>query len=303
MDHEQFVEHFKRWMTFLEIEKNVSIHTLKAYKSDSKQFISFWSRLLSEPTKVSHSDVVRRYIVSLYYKKISKRSLARKISCLRSFAWYARREGLAFSIEARVPKIEKKLPITLSVDEIFYLLDSLDIKALPTSFPYRDKALFELLYATGARCSEIIAIERSHITMSDKTIRVLGKGRKERIVLFGVKAHEALSLYFEKEWQVLAKKNDSDFLFLNKDGMQLTPRSIQRILEMFRPFLKLDRKVTPHTLRHSFATHMLNQGADIRVVQELLGHRTLATTELYTQVTSSELSEMCDLKHPLAVAS
>lgn len=298
MERDQFVESAKRWITFLEIEKNVSIHTLRAYQSDMKQFVTFWDRLLSEGIR-SHTTVVTRYIVSLYYKKISKRSLARKISCLRSFALFARQEGFSFSLEAKPPKIEKKLPVILSVDEIFYLLDTVKPEALPTSFPYRDKALFELLYATGARCSEIIAIELGDISLSEKTIRVFGKGRKERLVLFGSKAKQALNLYLEREREALARRSSSAFLFLNKDGLQLTPRSVQRILEMFRPFLKVNRKITPHTLRHSFATHMLNQGADIRIVQELLGHRTLTTTEAYTHVSSTELSEMCDSQHPL----
>lgn len=300
MERDQFVESAKRWITFLEIEKNVSIHTLRAYQSDMKQFVTFWDRLLSEGIR-SHTTVVTRYIVSLYYKKISKRSLARKISCLRSFALFARQEGFSFSLEAKPPKIEKKLPVILSVDEIFYLLDTVKSEALPTSFPYRDKALFELLYATGARCSEIIAIELGDISLSEKTVRVFGKGRKERLVLFGSKAKQALNLYLEREREVLARRSSSAFLFLNKDGLQLTPRSVQRILEMFRPFLKVNRKITPHTLRHSFATHMLNQGADIRIVQELLGHRTLTTTEVYTHVSSTELSEMCDSQHPLNV--
>lgn len=300
MERDQFVESAKRWITFLEIEKNVSIHTLRAYQSDMKQFVTFWDRLLSEGIR-SHTTVVTRYIVSLYYKKISKRSLARKISCLRSFALFARQEGFSFSLEAKPPKIEKKLPVILSIDEIFYLLDTVKPEALPTSFPYRDKALFELLYATGARCSEIIAIELGDISLSEKTVRVFGKGRKERLVLFGSKAKQALNLYLEREREVLARRSSSAFLFLNKDGLQLTPRSVQRILEMFRPFLKVNRKITPHTLRHSFATHMLNQGADIRIVQELLGHRTLTTTEVYTHVSSTELSEMCDSQHPLNV--
>ncbi|MCK4517449.1 tyrosine-type recombinase/integrase, partial [Candidatus Babeliales bacterium] len=166
-------------------------------------------------------------------------------------------------------------------------------------FPLRDKAIFELLYATGVRCAELVSIRVHEIDFKGKSIIVSGKGRKSRQVLFGEKAQKSLEIYLEKERSFLAEQTDSEFLFLNYAGGQLTTRSVQRICTMFQKFLKSERKLTPHKIRHSFATHMLNQGVDIRVVQELLGHKTLATTEIYTHVSSAELAKMCDEKHPL----
>ena len=185
----------------------------------------------------------------------------------------------------------------MSVDEVQYLLDTVQNEHLPTRRPIRDKAIFELLYATGIRCSELISIKLSNIDMNNKTIRIIGKGNKERIVLFGQKAHEKLVKYLENERP--NPKNQSERLFLNHRGGPLTCRSIQRIIAMFRNLLKVNRKITPHKLRHSFATHLLNQGVDLRVVQELLGHKTLASTEKYTHVSLEHLSRMCETIHPL----
>ena len=161
----------------------------------------------------------------------------------------------------------------------------------------RDKAILELLYATGIRCSELVNICFNDINLEEKTIRIFGKGRKERIVLFGNKAKKQLVRYITAERETVAHKDEA--VFLNFRGGQLSSRSVQRIIEMFRKFLQLERPITPHKLRHSFATHLLNQGADLRMVQELLGHQTLASTEKYTHVSLQVLSKMCDEVHPM----
>jgi integrase/recombinase XerC len=191
------------------------------------------------------------------------------------------------------------LPAILTVDEIFYLLDKVKDGDLSTRFPARDRAVFELLYATGVRCSELVGICLQDIDFTSRSLMVTGKGRKARIVLFGQKAQKSLKKYLEKERPFLAGNKGVESLFLNYAGGKLTTRSVQRICEMFRKFLKMGRKLTPHKIRHSFATHLLNQGVDLRVVQELLGHKTLATTQIYTHVSSAELAKMCDDKHPL----
>lgn len=287
--------------TFLEVEKNCSPNTLRAYKIDLKQLVEFWQRIASKEKELKNSfdKVLRRYIVFLFYKKMSKASLARKISCFRSFQMFLGSNGIKININFKSPKIERKLPTILTVDEIFYLLDSVKNDDLPTKYPYRDKALFELIYATGVRCAELVGIKLNEIDFANKAIKVFGKGAKERIVLFGEKAKNVLKKYIEKERFLLLKKHECEYLFLNTLGAQLTPRSVQRIFEMFRKFLKIDKNLTPHKIRHSFATHLLNQGVDLRVIQELLGHKSLGTTEIYTRVTSADLAKMCDEKHPL----
>ena len=296
-----FNDKIQDFLTFLEVEKNSSEHTLRAYKADLGQLIKFWSRIQQKEKAIKHGlqEVIRRYIVSLFYKKIAKTTLARKLSCLKSFTVFLRSIGIKVILHFKAPRLDKKLPTTLSVDEIFYLLDSIKNEDLPTKYPYRDKAIFELIYATGVRCSELVDIKLSKIDFENKAICVFGKGRKERIVLFGSKAEKSLQDYCQKERPILVKNNDVEHLFLNYVGGKLTSRSVQRIFEMFRSFLKFDRKLTPHKIRHSFATHLLNQGVDLRIIQELLGHKTIATTEIYTYVSSTQLAKMCDEKHPL----
>lgn len=296
-----FTEHIRQFLTYLEVEKNVSAHTLRAYRSDLDQLTKFWERLAKKEPEIATdmSKIIQRFIRSLYFKKIAKTSLARKLSCIRSLASYLRSEGIPISLSVKNPRLPRKLPSILTVDEIFYLLDGIKTSDLPTRFPCRDRAIFELLYATGVRCSELVKMRLQDIDFKGKSIVVSGKGRKSRIVLFGQKAKKVLESYLKEERSFLAPTNQSEFLFLNYAGGQITTRSVQRVCSMFKKFLKVERKLTPHKLRHSFATHLLNQGVDLRVVQELLGHKTLATTQIYTQVSSAELAKMCDEKHPL----
>ena len=291
----------KDFLCFLEVEKNSSKHTLRAYKSDLDQLFEFWDRLTKQktPNSLSFEEIVRRYVVSLFYKKISKTSLSRKFSCIRSFQQFLQSQGIIIKLSIKAPRADRKLPVTLSVDEISFLLDSIKINDLPTPYPHRDKAIFELMYATGIRCSELTGIKLSDISFDEKIIKILGKGNKERIVLFGAKAAKMLEKYLTIERPEQLKDPQQPYLFLNYAGQQLTTRSVQRIFEMFRHFLKIDRILTPHKVRHSFATHMLHEGVDLRIIQELLGHKTLSTTEIYTHVSNQQLAKMCDEKHPL----
>lgn len=301
LDLNTFNEQVKDFLSFLSVEKNVAANTLRAYACDLKMLGKFWESIIVNEPKVplDGGRVIRRYIVALYYQKITKTSLARKLSCLRALQRFLQTRGISFSLDIKNPKLEKKLPATLTVDEVFYLLDTLKPNQLPTKSPYRDRAIFELAYATGVRCSELVGIQIEHINFDEKVIKVLGKGRRERMVLFGSKCKESLKLYLERERPGFVVDEAERHLFLNKLGGQLTARSVQRIFEMYRKFLKVQRKLTPHKIRHSFATHLLNEGADLRVIQELLGHKNLATTEIYTHVSSQQLAKMCDEKHPL----
>jgi integrase/recombinase XerC len=303
MDIITFKEKIKDFITFLEIEKNVSTHTLRAYNSDLTQLIKFWERIgtLDSSHILYLNQVIKRFVVSLFYQKMSKKSLARKLSTLRSFQQFLLSTGINITLNVKTPRLDKKLPAALTVDEIFFLLDSLNIKDLPSKFPYRDKAIFELIYATGVRCSELVNITLNSVNFDDKTIKILGKGKKEREVLFGRKALTSLQNYITKERSSIINHNKTnpEHLFLNNRAGALTARSVQRIFEMFRKFLKIKRALTPHKIRHSFATHLLNEGTDLRVIQELLGHKTIATTEIYTHVSNQQLAKMCDEKHPL----
>jgi len=291
-------EYIESFIEYLRVERNLAINTQKSYRCDLQLFITFWHEMDTEEQKhLTPRQVIERYLVSLFYKKIDKSSIARKFSCFKSFERFLKKEGINLELKLARPRLDKKLPIYLSIDEIFHLLDSVKNSDLPSKHPIRDKTILELMYATGVRCSELVNIKLCDIDTANKTIRIIGKGNRERLVLFGQKAVNQIQQYLEKERPNPQKL--TEYLFLNYRGEQITSRSVQRIFEMFRKFLKLERKITPHKIRHSFATHMLNQGADLRIVQELLGHKTLASTEKYTHVSLEDLARMCNAIHPL----
>jgi integrase/recombinase XerC len=300
MNYDICKEKITQFLTFLAEEKNVSHNTVRAYRADLAQFTSFWERLLTQGPKeaVTPEYVVRRYVVALFYEKMCKTTLARKLSCLRSFSAYLKDQGITLEVNVKPPKIERRLPVTLTVDEMTYLLDEVKVEELPSKHPWRDHAIMEMLYATGVRCAELTHMRLCDINMKEKMVRVLGKGRKERVVLFGEKAKKAVETYIEKE-RALYGLDEEGFLFLGKSGKRIAERSVQRICEMYRSLLRVERQLTPHKIRHSFATHLLNQGVDLRMIQELLGHRTLSTVEIYTHVSSAQLAKVCDDKHPL----
>lgn len=298
MKFEEFCQKKDDFLRYLSVEKNLSQNTQRAYDSDLRQFIEFWDNLPNDDKQyLSCRQIIERFLISLFYKKIDKASIARKFSCFKSFERYLLSQGIKLSLNLTRPRLDKKLPIYLSEDEIIHLLDEIQEEELDTKWPYRDKAIFELIYATGIRCSELINISFQDIDFSNRTIRIFGKGRKERIVLFGDKAHNRLIKYLENERP--KPKNENEKIFLNYKNGYLTTRSIQRIVEMFRQYLKIDKKITPHKIRHSFATHMLNKGVDLRVIQELLGHKSLTSTEKYTHVSLEQLTKICDDTHPL----
>jgi len=302
MTYEQFKEYVTRFLTHLQIERNLSVNTIKAYRGDLDGFLFFWKELTAtEQLLLPVHTVIERYLVSLFYKKMSKNSVARKFSCFASLERFLAAQSLSLKLKLTRPRLEKKLPSFLSIDEIHHILDSVDNTVLPTKFPLRDKAIFELLYATGIRCSELTRITFSDLDIHEKVIIVTGKGDKERIVLFGQKAQERLKQYLARERK--GKRGAQDPLFLNVYGQPLSTRAIQRIISAFRPFLKIERPLTPHKIRHSFATHLLTQGADLRLVQELLGHKSLSSTERYTHVSLTDLAKTCATKHPMSVLS
>ncbi len=282
MTHTEFIQEIKQFIQTINVERNISAHTSRAYESDLEHFATFWQELLTrEPFPFPCKTVIERYVVSLQHKKISKTSIARKISCFKSFERYLKRaRGVELDLALNRPRIDKKAPAVLTLDEVFFILDKVNLTYQDTHFPYRDKAILEMLYATGICCSELVTIQLKDLDPISQTIRIVGKRKKERLVSFGSECKKKLDLYITHER--IKPLNEYEFLFLNYKNEQLTTRSIQRICTLFSTFLDSRKHITPHVLRNSCATHLLQQGVDIKTVQKQLGHATLASTEKYT---------------------
>lgn len=298
MKRSEFQKHIQEFLTHLKVERNLAANTIRAYKADLALLDDFWkSTSRDEDTDFSLRQLIERYLVTLYYQHSDKSSIARKLSCFQSLTRYLKSVDIAIDLGIKRPRLDKKLPVYLTISEISHLLDGIKNESLPTSYPLRSKAIFELLYATGIRCAELVGIRIIDIDMSSKTIRIFGKGRKERLVLFGTRAAERIREYVQHERS--APQDPTEPLFLGRGKQGIAVRLVQRTFELFRPFLPIDRHITPHKIRHSFATHLLNNGVDLRMVQELLGHQSLASTEKYTHVSLEELSKLCESIHPI----
>ena len=283
----------------LRVERNLSDHTCNAYLRDLRAFREFLIETLGWPDEglkmLEKVDaiVLRRYL-GLLHKTHRKSSIGRKLATIRTFFRFLVREGVLASNPGdgvSTPRQEKYLPTTLSVDEIFALLER---EQGPSPLLVRDRAIFELLYSCGLRISELTGLNLENLDPEQGLVRVLGKGRKERIVPVGNKALEAIRSYLE----LRTSTADEDALFLNARGGRLTQRSIQRNLKRHLVQAGVLTRATPHTLRHSFATHLLDGGADLRSIQELLGHASLSTTQKYTQVSVDHLMKVYDQAHP-----
>jgi integrase/recombinase XerC len=286
----KFIEKF---IDFLKAEQGVSLHTLRAYSRDLDEFASF---LDEKPKDIDYLDI-RSYIASLHHRELKKSSISRKLAAIRSFFKYLHREGYVKKNPAKLvssPKVPKTLPRFLDVDETFSLMDT---PKGDTFRPTRDKAMLELLYSSGLRVSELTSLDVVDLDMKESVVRVKGKGRKERIVPIGSKSMEALQNYLPER---ISLKKKSPALFLNNRGGRLTQRSVRRILVNYSRMINLKGDVGPHTLRHTFATHLLHEGADLRSIQELLGHSSLSTTQKYTHVDIRHLADVYDKAHPMA---
>lgn len=286
-----------RFERYLCDERNVSEHTRRAYLQDLEAFRRFLAEELQwqEAEMPGRVDtlVLRRYLAVLH-KHNKKSTIGRKLAAIRAFFRYLVREGLlpANPGEAvATPKKEKYLPGTLTVDEVFALVQP---AAGAGPLALRDRAILETLYSCGLRVSELTGLDVGSLDLAEGLVRVVGKGRKERIVPVGAKAREALAAYLEARG---APAPDQP-LFLNHRGGRLTPRSIQRHLKKYLLKAEILKSATPHSLRHSFATHLLDGGADLRAIQELLGHASLSTTQKYTQVSIDHLMQVYDRAHP-----
>jgi integrase/recombinase XerC len=281
------------FLEYLAAERGASPHTLRNYAIDLCEFTEF---LRGEQARVVEADarLVRGYLASLHRRRLAKASISRRLSSVRSCFRFLARRGMIEQNPARQirsPRLPRLLPSFLPKDESKELLDR---KRDASAAARRDHALLELLYATGIRVAECCGLDRDDLDRSHGTVRVVGKGDKERVVPVGDAALAAVDAYLE------ARGRAGGPLFTNRRGGRLTPRSVHRIVGRQARLSGLDRRVTPHTLRHTFATHMLGEGADLRLIQELLGHVRLATTQRYTHVTSEHLMKVYDAAHPRA---
>ncbi len=284
-----------KFINYLKVEKNASTHTITNYLVDLTSFSAFLGD--REMSSVDHLTL-RRFLAEMRAKNYAKRTIARKLACLRSFFKFLYREGYIKTnpISAILtPKLDKKLPTFLDVNMMAKLVQTPDDKSVAG---LRDRAILETLYSTGTRVSELVGLDVDDIDFISGVIKVLGKGSKERMVPIGEIALAAIRKYIDKRGELAAK--DKKAVFLNKSGRRLTDRSVRRIVDKHIRACSIGEKISPHSLRHSFATHLLDRGADLRSVQELLGHMNLSTTQIYTHVTTERLKSVYDKAHPRA---
>lgn len=285
----------ERFLVHLMVEKNASPLTMQAYRNDIMQFLELEGDELADLKNIDHL-ALRRFLAWLRDKEYTRRSIARKLSATRSFLFFLQKEGLIrggkWSTVSR-PKQEKVLPQFLYYHEVLALLEAPDSRTL---LGFRDRTMLELIYSSGLRVSEMVGLNFSLLQLEERLVKVYGKGRKERIVPIGTVAAALVKEYLEKVRPALASRNKDgqtyNELFLNKWGKPLSDRGVRYLFKKYIRQVSHKVGITPHSLRHSFATHLLEGGADLRVVQELLGHVSLSTTQIYTHVTKERLSEV-----------
>lgn len=290
----------QEFLNWLQNEKGSSAHTIRAYQEDLTQFGEYLKAQGIPLEQLEYHDL-RYYMASLQQKQqLKKTTLSRKTSTLKSFCKFLHREGLLEHNPAdllSIPKKEKRLPTVINEVDMTAFLD--DFLAGEEPLQLRNKAIFELLYSSGLRVSELVQLDVENVQKQKGILRILGKGSKERIVPVGEQAQSAITYYLEHGRPLLVKE-EAQALFLNRQGTRLTTRGVEYILEQYVKQGALKYKVTPHAFRHSFATHLLDNGADLRVIQELLGHESLSTTQIYTEVSASHLQQIYRKAHPRA---
>jgi integrase/recombinase XerC len=297
-------QHLRNFLDYIALNRNASAHTVAAYESDLSQFLAFAARHLDiEPGNLEPGNLelstVRAFMADLYKQGQARASVARKLSALRAFGRYMKREGwIEFdpSALAVAPRREQKVPAHLTVDEMSRLLDMPDTT---TPLGRRDRAWLELFYASGLRLSELVGLDLEDVNLSARMVRVMGKGGKERIVPFNASAKNALAAWLKDRHRLTSRKS-VDALFVNSRGARLTGRSVQRFVSRYVAACSTRFGISPHALRHSFATHLLSAGADLRAIQELLGHVQLSTTQRYTHVNAAQLLDVYRKAHPRA---
>jgi integrase/recombinase XerC len=302
-DEVQISATIDRFADYLALERGASAHTCRAYRKDLELFAAFLQEqgLPLDVTKIEYLTI-RLYLGHLYQgRRIKRTSVKRKLASLRTFFKYLKREGIVDKNPAKmvaIPKGGKDLPHALTVDEAFRILDCTNPNSPLGS---RDQAILEFLYSSGLRVGELTTLSLNDLDLGAGMVRVLGKGSKERMVPIGSKAVEALKLYLTRRGELMGTGGPShQYLFLNHRGGRLSARSVGRMIKKYLLQGGVVKEATPHTFRHSFATHLLDAGADLRGIQELLGHASLSTTQKYTHVSSAKLMEVYDRTHPRA---
>jgi len=280
-----------KFLRYLEIEKNYSAHTLLNYRLDLQDFAKFLGQAAIEQTDYLS---LRKYLAVLKEHNLKSRSVSRKISCLRSFFKFLTREGYLKTnpvLSLSSPKQEKHLPSFLTEEEMTKLVEAPRGK---DDRSFRDRAILETFYSTGMRISELVGLSLDDVDFIAAVIKAKGKGKKERLLPIGEQALNAIKKYIDQ------RKKKSDAVFLNKSGKRISDRGVRNIVSKYIRLASLRQGISPHSLRHSFATHLLNRGADLRSVQELLGHANLSTTQIYTHLTTEKLKSVYDKAHPRA---
>tara|TARA_B100000965_G_scaffold402313_1_gene427994 strand:- start:627 stop:1508 length:882 start_codon:yes stop_codon:yes gene_type:complete len=281
------------FFTFLYVEKGLSKNTVDAYKNDLKDFLSWLNKINIQDYKKVTETEINEYVAHLFKNGLKSSSVNRKISTLKSFYLFLIKKkliSLSPLSEVITPKKEQYLPSSMSEDEVEQLLQSPNIEL---DIEIRDKAMIEMLYATGMRISELINLKMIDIDIERSVLKVLGKGSKERLVPFGEKASDSLSYYLKKR-----KKSSAKEVFLSNRGKKMTRTGFWQRIKIYLSREGLKDTISPHTLRHAFATHLLNRGADLRSVQLLLGHSDLSTTQIYTHIAKQRLGEVLKKHHP-----
>ncbi len=289
---------FGRYIAFLEAEKNASAYTVRNYTNDLQEFFRYAADQGLDTLRKVDKQTLRSYLAYLIQHGYAKTSIARRLSAIRSFYRFLMREQLISVSPAATtvsPKLDKRLPVFLTVEEAKRLVESPDLSKPQGQ---RDRALMELLYASGLRVSELVNMNVDQINLATNEIRVWGKGAKERIVLIGGPAAQALETYINHGRKELLADKKNSALFVNRYGKRIIVRRVQKIISKYARVIH--KNVHPHTLRHTFATHLLDGGADLKVVQELLGHSDLSSTQIYTHVTQNRARKIYLSAHPMA---
>jgi tyrosine recombinase XerC len=273
------------YLTRLRVERNLSAYTLRNYRADLFHFVQWWEQIQGTDPLMVTRQTFRQYLAALDADGVARGSVARRVSTIHTFYRHLAQEGMLVHDplhELRPPKKPKTLPRILGEDAVGALLSAPD-QGSDTGI--RDRAILELLYAAGVRVRELTGLALDDLDLHERSLRVTGKGNKQRIVLFGEPAERALRTYLKTVRPRLARKSGEKALFLNRDGGRLSPRAVELLVRKYAVAAGIDERAYPHLLRHSFATHMLDGGADVRIVQELLGHSSASTTQIYTHVT------------------
>lgn len=297
-----------KYMRYLEIERNASPHTITSYETDLSQFLTFCSLHFEEDEKELNPNLVERITIRLWLGELSERglaksSIARKVAAVRSFFKYCFKRGMVDQNPAHlliVPKKDKPLPKTANAEDLGRMMELAKGDSAESA---QNRAILELLYGTGIRLSELVSMNEEDINFTLNQLKVLGKGAKQRIVPFGKQAKEALGNHLTTKPELFGDRTDADArkaVFLAANGQRIYPRAVQRIVKDYLQRASEVTQKSPHVLRHSFATHLLDQGADIRVIKELLGHANLAATQVYTHTSVERLKNVYELAHPRA---